>query len=139
MENSNQKKNRLLGEPYGTATSRLRKMLMFDMAKKIGMDTCYRCGNKIETLELFSIEHTISWQGAQNPKETFFDLEKIAFSHNPCNTGAGEKHKGIRDSTPHGSTRYNKEGCRCVICSLAHSEKGWRWKRETNYRNINKV
>jgi hypothetical protein len=98
METSNQKKNRLLGEPYGTATNRLRKMLLFDFAKRCGEDICYRCGTRIETIGEFSIEHTIPWQGTPNPKETFFDLAKIAFSHLSCNVGAGEKRYKVYNS-----------------------------------------
>jgi hypothetical protein len=137
METSNQKKNRLLGEPYGTATSRLRKMLLFDMARRLKEDICFRCGKIIQTLEEFSIEHTIPWQGTENPKEAFFDIEKIAFSHLVCNSGAGLRYTGIKDTTLHGNSRYDK-GCRCAECTKAHSEKGKRWKREVNYRNINK-
>jgi len=136
METSNEKKNRLLGMPYGTATSKLRKIIMFAMAKQLHVDNCYRCGNQIETLEEFSIEHIKSWQGAENPKEAFFDIANISFSHLHCNVAAGLKHKGIRESTPHGSTRYDK-GCRCEECKNAPSDKARNWKRENNYRNIN--
>jgi hypothetical protein len=138
METSNEKKNRLLGEPYGTATNRLRKMLLFDLVRKVGLDYCFRCGYRIETIEEFSIEHTIPWQGAENPKEAFFDLEHIAYSHSKCNSGAGLRYSGVRKSTPHGITRYNK-GCRCLVCKVAHSAQGKQWKRNVNYRNINKL
>ena len=138
METSNQKKNRLLGEPYGTATSRLRKMLLFEMAQALGRDRCYRCNFRIETLEEFSIEHTVPWQGAKSPKETFFDLSKIAFSHIKCNVSAGTRYKGPRSETTHGDTMYDW-GCRCIICTAAHSIKGKQWKRNVNYRNINKL
>lgn len=91
----NEKKARLLGMPYGTATNKLRKMLLFECVKMLGADSCYRCRNKIETLEEFSIEHTISWQGTSNPKETFFDLSKIAYSHLRCNVVAGNNERRI--------------------------------------------
>lgn len=138
METQSQKRNRLLGEPYGTATSKLRKMLLFDMAKRLNEDKCFRCGVAIDSIEDFSIEHTVSWQGASNPKEAFFDIAKIAFSHLKCNSSAGLRYKGIKDTTPHGISRYDS-GCRCPKCKQAHSEKGKRWKRATNYRNINKT
>lgn len=138
METPNQKKNRLLGEPYGTATNKLRKMLLFDYARRCNEDRCYRCDSKIESLEEFSIEHTVPWQGTENPRETFFSLDKISFSHLSCNSGAGLRYKGIKNSTNHGITRYDK-GCRCEECIKAHSEKGKAWKRSVNYRNINKI
>jgi hypothetical protein len=92
-ETSNQIKTRLLGEPYGTATGRLRKVLMFEMAKRLDEDICYRCKYKIESVDEFSIEHTVSWQGASNPKEVFFDTSKIGFSHLICNIRHGNRHR----------------------------------------------
>jgi hypothetical protein len=100
QETSNQKKNRLLGEPYGTATSRLRKMLLFDMATRLDEAWCYRCSYRILTIEEFSIEHTIPWQGTENPRETFFDITKIKFSHLFCNSSAA--YKKSRLETPNG-------------------------------------
>ena len=138
-ESSSQKKARLLGMPYGTATNQLRKMLLFECVKMLGADRCYRCGNKIENLKDFSIEHTIPWQGTENPSDTFFDLSKIAYSHLSCNSGAGLRYLGIKESTKHGtSARYDK-GCRCEECVEHHSQKGKSWKRRVNYRNINKL
>jgi len=98
METANQKKNRLLGEPYGTATSRLRKILLFDFAQKLNKDICYRCGSRIELLREFSIEHTIAWQSADNPREVFFDISQIAFSHLSCNIGAAYRPTKVYES-----------------------------------------
>ncbi len=39
----------------------------------------------------FSIEHKIPWQSAEDPKESFFDLDNIAFSHLKCNIKAASK------------------------------------------------
>lgn len=92
-ESSNQRRARLLGESYGAATSKLRKMLLFDFAKRLNEDICYQCGTRIEFIEDFSIEHTIPWQNSDNPKEIFFDLSKIAYSHSSCNTKAAIRPK----------------------------------------------
>lgn len=92
-ETSNQTKARLLGEPYGTATNKLRKLLLFEFVKKLNLDTCYRCNTRIIRIEEFSIEHTIPWQGSDNPVDTFYDITKIAFSHLYCNVRAGEHNK----------------------------------------------
>lgn len=54
----------LLGEKLSTAKLRLSELLMFDLAKKCGMDTCFRCGEIIDN---------------------------IAFSHAKCNYEVGTK------------------------------------------------
>lgn len=76
---------------FGAATSRLRKSLLFKFAKILELDTCYRCKEKITKIEEFSIEHTVSWQFSSTPVETFFDLDKIEFSHLICNISQGRK------------------------------------------------
>lgn len=90
-QTSNQKKNAALGMAHGTANSRLRKSVLFYLVQMLGLDICYQCDNIIETIDEFSIEHKISWQGSANPKEAFFDLNNIAFSHLVCNVRAGER------------------------------------------------
>jgi HNH endonuclease len=72
-----------LGMPLGTATSRLRKMLLFKFAKKLGEDVCFKCKLKIEDINEFSIEHKQPWLHVS--KELFWDLDNIAFSHLKCN------------------------------------------------------
>jgi hypothetical protein len=91
MENGNKIKNDLLGMPHGTAVHQLRKKIMFDMMQRLGEDICFRCGKKIENIDYFSVEHKTSWQSSENPKEAFFDLENISFSHLNCNISAGER------------------------------------------------
>ncbi len=91
MKTSNINKNIALNMPYGTASSILRKSLLFDFSKKLSLDVCFQCNEKILTLREFSIEHKIPWLRAENPKESFFDLNNIAFSHLSCNAKAGRK------------------------------------------------
>jgi hypothetical protein len=79
----------LLSMPFGTAANRLRKALMFRMMQRLEEDTCFRCGNRIETETDLSIEHKEPWQSASDPSVSFFDLGNIAFSHLRCNSGAG--------------------------------------------------
>lgn len=71
-----------LGVSIGTAANRLRKMIMFDMARKLDMLDCFKCGKPIETPEEFSIEHMIPW--LHNDPNLFWDLDNIAFSHLKC-------------------------------------------------------
>lgn len=93
MDNPNRRKAELLGMPFGTATARLRKTLLFTMAQRLGEDVCYRCGNVIESESEFSIEHKTAWASAKNPVEMFFSLDNISFSHINCNIGARKQVK----------------------------------------------
>lgn len=83
---SNSRKDSLLGEPHGTANSRLKKAIIFMLAGEIdGRLACFRCGKTIADVRDLSIEHKESWQSAADPRMAFFDLKNIAFSHLRCN------------------------------------------------------
>jgi len=82
---SNSRKTDKLGMSFSTASARLRKLVMFNLAQRAGLDVCFRCGERIEDSTKFSIEHKEPWSKSSNPKEKFFDLENIAFSHTTCN------------------------------------------------------
>lgn len=75
-----------LGCNAGTATSRLKKIVMFDLVKRLGLDTCFRCNKKIEFASELSIDHKVNWLHAENPIDLFYDLGNVAFSHLLCNT-----------------------------------------------------
>lgn len=113
MENGNKRKYELLGEPHGTANARLRKMILFMLIQELGKDTCWRCGRKI-TIDTLSIEHKIDWQGAENPKECFFDLENITFSHLKCNIEAADK-TNLRKNCPYGENNGQAKHSNKVI------------------------
>lgn len=74
-----------LGMSHGAASSRLRKLLLFDFSKRLGLDVCVRCGVVIENLDEFSIEHVTPWLNSDDPVKLFFDLGNIRFSHLKCN------------------------------------------------------
>ena len=74
-----------LGMSHGAAAGRLRKQIMFRLLQEAGEDVCYRCSKQIETADEMSIEHIVPWLNSDNPKELFFDLNNIAFSHLSCN------------------------------------------------------
>jgi hypothetical protein len=80
---ANDKKAEQLGMPGGTASHRLLKDLLFDFVIKAG-HKCFVCGEKL-TRDTFSIEHKVPWLDSENPKDLFFDLENIAYSHLRCN------------------------------------------------------
>lgn len=91
MNEVNKRRAAALGMPTATANSQLRKILLFAALQRLGEDLCYRCGNRIETIEELSVEHKKSWLLSDNPKEMFFDLNNISFSHLLCNTRAAPK------------------------------------------------
>lgn len=88
MANNNKKKSEQLGMPHGTASGRLRKMILFHLLKKLGDNVCFQCKGSIESIEDLSIEHKIPWLDSSDPPALFFDLENIAFSHLSCNVTA---------------------------------------------------
>ena len=85
MSSGNKKKAEQLGMPHGTAANRLRKLLLFDLAVKSGLGTCFRCDEPIESAKDLSIEHKVPWLDTEDPVGLFFDLNNIAFSHLSCN------------------------------------------------------
>lgn len=118
MDKNNQKKYEQLGMPLGTANAILRKNIMFLLIKELDLDWCYRCEERIESVDHLSIEHKTPWLDSESPKELFFSLDNIAFSHLKCNVGA---RRSTVEWTKHGTAGYNKKGCRCDICKRAKS------------------
>ncbi len=88
-----------LGMSYSTASQRLRKLILFKLIKKCGFDICYQCNEKIDNIDDLSIEHKIPWFNSETPKELFWDLENIAFSHINCNIVSYNKNKTCSDET----------------------------------------
>lgn len=84
-------KNELLGENFSTATAKLKKSILFDLIKKLELDNCYRCTLKIDNIDDLSVEHKNSWQSADDPVNSFYDLDNIGFSHIRCNICAAAK------------------------------------------------
>jgi hypothetical protein len=106
----NEKKFELLGEPIGTATAKLRKSVLFKLVQILELDVCFQCGEKIEDVADLSIEHKVPWQSAENPRESFYDLDNISFSHIRCNIVAANRrviHPTQRGELHHGSKLSN--------------------------------
>jgi hypothetical protein len=70
--------------PHGTASYRLRKMVLLHLLQKYGENICFKCSEKIEDVNDLSIEHKQPWEGVS--VELFWSLDNIAFSHLRCNT-----------------------------------------------------
>jgi hypothetical protein len=133
---SNEIKTKRLGMSFGTAANRLRKLVLFDLAQRLGLDTCFRCSEKIKNSSEFSIDHTEGWELSENPRKNFFDLSKIAFSHLKCNVRAGTKvnSKKIMCSRGHPYSGENlvigsKGHRRCKICERNRSRLSKRRSR----------
>ena len=99
MKESRKKKDEQLGMPLGTASAKLRKSILFSLLRESHKNVCYQCGRIIDEEDELSIEHKIPWLDSDNPKELFFNLENIAFSHLSCNIGAARQNReGKRES-----------------------------------------
>lgn len=83
LRESDKKKKEILGEYAASATRKLTRMILFDQAKRLGDAVCFKCGKDIEAAEDLSIEHKTPW--LSSGKESFWDLDNIAFSHKKCN------------------------------------------------------
>lgn len=99
MKESRKKKDEQLGMPLGTASAKLRKSILFSLLRESHKNVCYQCGRIIDEEGELSIEHKIPWLDSDNPKELFFNLENIAFSHLSCNISAARQNReGKRES-----------------------------------------
>ena len=114
MTSTNKKKAVQLGMPFGTANAKLRKNILFELVKKLGLDICYQCGGKIESVDTLSIEHKVAWLDSSDPKKFFFDLDNIAFSHLSCNIG--ERKHPWTGRLKHPSKYAYDKGCRGEAC-----------------------
>lgn len=88
------KASAILGIPFGTAQSRLSRMIMFDLLQRLDEDDCFRCGEKIANIKELSVEHKLPWR---DDPELFWDLDNIAHSHISCNSREGAQ----RGNDPH--------------------------------------
>ncbi len=135
---SNETKSRALGINFGTASNQLRKLILFNLLRRLHLDRCFRCSKIITDSGDLSIEHKESWQSADDPKVAFFDLHNIAFSHLRCNSGAAESAK---ESCPDGhpydemNTRRRQNGDRtCRTCERFSDQRRRPQRREQQRR-----
>jgi hypothetical protein len=77
------KKRKQLGVPIGTASHRLRKLILFSLVQELARDICYRCSSVIQDADDLGIDHKEPWLDIS--VERFWDLGNIAFSHTRCN------------------------------------------------------
>jgi 5-methylcytosine-specific restriction endonuclease McrA len=86
------RKRQQLGLTIGTASHRLRKIILFRLVQETGRDLCFRCSERIETAEELVFDHKVPW--LNNSIELFWDPDNIAFSHARCNSAARRSLKG---------------------------------------------
>ncbi len=82
-KNSVLKKSQYLGVSMGTANQRLTRRILFHLLQKHQEDYCFKCKNKIETIEELTIEHIKPWLNKDS--NLFWDLNNVSFSHHKCN------------------------------------------------------
>lgn len=116
MNREMEKGRKQLGMYPGTANARLKKRLLFDFAKKLNFDICYRCGERIEDEFDLTIDHKVPWRHSKNPVELFFDIDNIAFSHYGCNSGNARQVTRLKPMARHGTLQRYRAGCRCNKC-----------------------
>lgn len=121
-------KDKILKVPFGTATNKLKKLIMFDLIKQLNQNICFRCQQPIITVDEFTIDHKESW--LTNP-DKFWDLTNIAFSHTTCNYGASRKGK----LSAHGTANRYRYGCHCEKCKEANRLYKKSWRDSKNERN----
>jgi hypothetical protein len=80
---SSKRKSEFLGIPHGTASNKLRKLVLFSLLERHKENVCFRCSAIIETVEELSLEHKLPWENIS--VELFWDLNNVAFSHMKCN------------------------------------------------------
>jgi len=88
---TNQAKTDQLGMPFGTASGRLKKNVLYHLLCKLKENFCFQCGGEILNVTKLSIEHKKPWLHV-NP-ELFWDISNIAFSHLSCNSAAARPRK----------------------------------------------
>ena len=117
-----------LGIDKGTAMHRLKKIIMFELAKKAGLSRCHRCKLLITDVAEFSVEHIEPW--LWNDVKLFWDINNIAFSHLSCNSAAAQV------KTECGSyAKYKSKKCRCPVCHIAY-KKRVKKHRAVRYKKI---
>lgn len=113
---------------------------MLEMASRLAMDFCFRCGEQIKSPEDLSVDHKVDWIDSPDPIQTFFDVGNLAFSHRHCNR---PRH---RSKCPNG---HEKDGRgRCAACQRKANLRYWhesgsaekrRIKRNSQFDNYTKT
>ncbi len=113
------KKDEQLGMSFGTASNRLRKMVLFDLLKRHDENVCYRCEEIIDSCDSLSMEHKEAWLNVS--VDLFWDLDNIAFSHMKCNISTPKPTKKIEGEN------YWCYQCKTFLSISSFGEDKTRW------------
>jgi len=72
--------------PYGTAEKRLRKAMIYELARQCGKHICRWCETEIPSPDDLAVVHLQDWSG---DADLFWDLNNVAFSHVSCAAARG--------------------------------------------------
>lgn len=75
---------------FAHANHRLKQQIIYNMAEKSRLNMCFKCGQKIRSVEDLSIEHINGW----NNEQELLDINNISISHLHCNCGASNAGSG---------------------------------------------
>lgn len=95
-EAKNKKWKAQLGLCPTSATNRLKKNIIFEYAKRLGLGNCYRCGEELSVKD-FTIDHKKNWLDID--LNLFWDVDNIAFSHFYCNSVNSSSKQALRKRT----------------------------------------
>lgn len=93
------RKSEQLGCNFGNASFKLRSLVIFNLIEKHGLNKCYRCGETIKSVNDLTLDHKIDWLDSENPKQLFFDVDNIAFSHANCNRLSRRTPRKVKSKT----------------------------------------
>lgn len=116
-------KGKQLGMPFGTACHRLRKSILFQLLKRLGENSCFRCNAEITSADDLSIDHKIPW--LHSDSELFWDLGNIGFSHRKCNKKDRPSGVQQRVKCPDGFSRCHR--CKEIKPLSDFNKNSFRW------------
>jgi hypothetical protein len=125
-----QKKRSQLGAPIGTATHRLRKLVLYHLVHKLGLNRCHRCHKRIESPDDLGIDHKEPWLDVS--AELFWDLSNVTFSHKHCNIMARRSLAGrkfgpspLRKIGPPGTAWCDRHHEFLLVENFHHNRTKW--------------
>jgi hypothetical protein len=92
---SNNKKKKQLGMNPSAANYKLTKDILWNFILETNKNKCHQCGEEMSR-ETFSIEHIIPWLDSDDPKDKFFNMNNISFSHLKCNCAAARRPRNLK-------------------------------------------
>jgi len=130
----NKEKSTQLGMSTGKAYGILLKKIIYSQACELDRIGCVHCFQRIEFKD-FSIEHLIPWLHSNSPKDLYFEVKNVGFSHLKCNIASARCPAQVRSKTGykgvdfHGG-RNSPKKYRAIMCRRSGGVKrnitiGW--------------